>query len=274
MKLRSFRDPHGSGQPFRISLAERDGKKLPDLTKMNVASVTRQKPECELKENCSETDFRKDERMKRYSNIFAQNTDVFQEVRDKKQLVVRCGNMSGSLHRVKYDTGEKCISCKGKWYSPREFEVIGGKGSHKRWRFNIYYRPSKGFQQVQLLKLIKSGVLPEFGHLRKSFRRVTQKDKRRANSVQNLTRKNELMHALKGFPESWKRLFAKTVSIPVCGIKKDTLQRETIRPDSSSDESESVAGRVKLNRRESVVPAETFSKNTTDSVGSTASDKG
>jgi len=59
---------------------------------------------------------------------------------------------------------------------------------------------------------------------------VTQKDKRHANSVQNLTRKNELINALKGFPESWKRLFAKTVSIPVCGIEKDTLQRETIRP--------------------------------------------
>ncbi|XP_056122632.1 uncharacterized protein si:dkey-68o6.5 isoform X2 [Rhinichthys klamathensis goyatoka] len=199
--------------------------------------------------------------------------DVFQEVRDKKQLVVRCGKMSGSLHRIKYDTGEKCISCKGKWYSPSQFEAIGGKGSHKRWRFNIYYRPSKGFQQVQLLKLIKSGVLPEFGHLRESFRRVTQKDKSRAKSVQNMTRKNELINALKGFPESWKRLFAKTVSIPVCGIKKNTLQRKTIQPDISSDESESVAERVKLNRRESVMSAEPVSKNTTDTVGSTASDK-
>jgi len=82
---------------------------------MNVASVTRQKPECELKENCSETGFRKDERMKRYSNIFAQNTDVFQEVRDKKQLVVRCGNMSGSLHRVKYDTGKFCVDLFFTW---------------------------------------------------------------------------------------------------------------------------------------------------------------
>lgn len=77
---------------------------------MNVASVTEQtKPECEVKENCSETGVGKDERrkrMKRCSNIFAQNTDVFQEVRDKKQLVVRCGNMAGSLHRIQYDTGK------------------------------------------------------------------------------------------------------------------------------------------------------------------------
>ncbi|KAK7167331.1 hypothetical protein R3I94_001656 [Phoxinus phoxinus] len=250
---------------------------LPDPKKMNVASVTKQtKPECEVKENCSETGFSKDERIKRMtkcSNIFAQNTDVFQEVRDKKQLAVRCGKMAGSLHRIKYDTGEKCILCKGKWYSPTQFEAIGGKGSHKRWRFNIYYRPSKGFQQVQLLKLIKSGVLPEFGHLRESFRQVTQKDKSRANSLQNMTRRNELINALKGFPESWKRLFAKTVSIPVCGIEKNTLQRETIQPDNSSDESESVAERVKMNRRESVTSAEPVSKNTTEPVGSTASDK-
>ncbi|XP_077068146.1 uncharacterized protein LOC143721534 [Siphateles boraxobius] len=250
--------------------------RLPDLKKMNVASVTKQtNPECEVKENCSETGFSKDERrktMKRCSNIFAQNTDVFQEVRDKKQLVVRCGKMAGSLHRIKYDTGEKCISCKGKWYSPSQFEAIGGKGRHKKWKFSIYYWPSKGFQQVQLLKLIKSGVLPEFGHLRESFRQVKQKDKSRANSGQNMTRRNELVNALKGFPESWKRLFAKTVSIPVCGIKKNTLQRETIQPDSSSDESESVAERVKMNRRESVMSAETISKKTTEPVGSTASD--
>lgn len=38
------------------------------------------------------------------------------------------------------------------------------------------------------------------------------------------------MNALKGFPESWKRLFSKTVSIPVCGIEENTLQRETIQP--------------------------------------------
>lgn len=38
------------------------------------------------------------------------------------------------------------------------------------------------------------------------------------------------MNALKGFPESWKRLFAKSVSIPVCGIEENTLQRETIQP--------------------------------------------
>lgn len=200
--------------------------------------------------------------------------DIFQEVRDKKQLAVRCGHMSGCLHRIKYDIGESCILCKGKWYSPHQFEIIGGKMHNKKWKFSIYYKPSNGFQQVQLLKLIKSGVLPEFGHLKQSFRQVTQTDKGSANSEKILKqnmRRSELMNALKGFPESWKRLFAKTVSIPVRGIEKNTLQKETIQPDSSSDESESVAERVKMNRRESVMLAETVSKKTTEPVEATAS---
>ncbi|XP_051742413.1 uncharacterized protein si:dkey-68o6.5 [Ctenopharyngodon idella] len=198
--------------------------------------------------------------------------EVFQEVRDKKQLAVRCGKMAGCLHRTKYDIGENCILCRGKWYSPSQFEVIGGKRHNKKWKFSIYYMPSNGFQQVQLLELIKSGVLPEFGHLRESFKQVTQTNKGSANSVQNMMRRNELMNALKGFPESWKRLFAKSISIPVCGIEENTLQRETIQPGSSSDESESVAERVKLKRRESVMSTEAVSKKTTEPVGSTSSD--
>ncbi|XP_067316131.1 uncharacterized protein [Pseudorasbora parva] len=198
-------------------------------------------------------------------------SDIYQDARDKKQLPVRCGQMAGCLYRIKYDIGEKCILCKGKWFSPHQFEIIGGKMHYKKWKFSIYYKPSNGFKQVQLLKLIQCGVLPEFGHLRQSFKQVAQTDKNSANSEQNIMRRRELMNALKGFPESWKRLFDKTVSIPVHGIEKNTLQKETIQPDSSSDESESVAERVKMNRRESVMLAETVSKKTTE--GSTASDK-
>ncbi len=33
-------------------------------------------------------------------------TDVFQEVRNKKQLAVRCGKMAGCLYRIKYDNGK------------------------------------------------------------------------------------------------------------------------------------------------------------------------
>ncbi|ROL42893.1 Nuclear body protein SP140 [Anabarilius grahami] len=153
------------------------------------------------------------------ADLFQYLREVFQEVRDKKQLAVRCGKMAGCLHRIKYDIGENCILCRGKWYSPTQFEVIGGKRHNKKWKFSIYYMPSNGFQQVQLLELIK----------------VTQTDKGSANSkaVQNMMRRSELMNALKGFPESWKRLFSKTVSIPVCGIEENTLQRETIQPEEA-----------------------------------------
>ncbi|XP_058625112.1 uncharacterized protein LOC131536295 isoform X3 [Onychostoma macrolepis] len=192
-------------------------------------------------------------------------TAVFQEVRNKKQLAVRCGKMAGCLYRIKYDNGEKCISCKGKWFTPGQFEEFGGKGHHKKWKGSIYYKPSNGLQQVKLLKLIQNGCLSEFGQLRESIRQVTQTDRDGANSVQNVTR-SELINSLKGFPESWKRLFSKTLKIPVCGIEEKTIQ-----PDSSSDESVSVAERVKMNRRESVVLHETVSKKITEPVESTAS---
>ncbi|KAF4115643.1 uncharacterized protein LOC131536295 isoform X1 [Onychostoma macrolepis] len=279
-------------------IARSKKSRLPDLKKMNAESVMKQtKPECELKGNCSETDFNEDDRRVIKEKMKAQRcfkqsnnkrpfshqissssrqtrnkndsgldlTAVFQEVRNKKQLAVRCGKMAGCLYRIKYDNGEKCISCKGKWFTPGQFEEFGGKGHHKKWKGSIYYKPSNGLQQVKLLKLIQNGCLSEFGQLRESIRQVTQTDRDGANSVQNVTR-SELINSLKGFPESWKRLFSKTLKIPVCGIEEKTIQ-----PDSSSDESVSVAERVKMNRRESVVLHETVSKKITEPVESTAS---
>ncbi|XP_016124972.1 uncharacterized protein [Sinocyclocheilus grahami] len=172
----------------------------------------------------------------------------------------------GSSAHCSMAEGEKCISCKGKWFTPRQFEEFGGKGHHKKWKGSIYYKPSYGRQQVKLLKLIQNGCLSEFGQLRESVRQVTQTERDGANAVQNVTGRSELINSLKGFPESWKRLFSKTLEIPVCGIKEKTIQ-----PGSSSDESVSVAERVKMNRRESVILAETVSKKMTETVESTAS---
>ncbi|XP_026063489.1 uncharacterized protein LOC113046755 isoform X1 [Carassius auratus] len=256
------------------------------LKKMNAEAVMIQiKPECELKESCTETDFNEDDRsgmkekMKK-QRCFEQSKnkrpfshqissvnrnknytdlkDVFQEVRNKKQLAVRCGKMLGCLYRIKYNNGEKCISCKGEWFTPKQFEELGGKGHHKKWKSSIYYNPSNGFQQMPLEKLILNGCLSDFGQLRKSIRLVTQTDRDDANSVENVTRNNESINSLKGFPESWKRLFSKTLEIPVCGIEEKSIQ--PAHTDSSSDESVSVAKRVKMNRRESVNLAETVGK--------------
>ncbi|XP_050954182.1 uncharacterized protein LOC127155763 [Labeo rohita] len=273
-----------------------DGKKItrsknsrhPDL-KMNAESVMKQtKPECELKKNSSETDFNEDDRRKMRGKMKWQRsskqsnnkmpfshhistdtgvdlTGVFQEVRNKKQLAVRCGKMAGCLYRIKYDNGEKCISCKGKWFTPRQFEEFGGKKHYKKWKSSIYYKPSNGLQ-VKLLKLIQNGCLSEFGQQRESVRQVTQTDKDGANSVQNVTRTSELINSLKGFPESWKKLFTETLEVPVHRIEEKTIQ-----PGSSSDESVSVAERVKMNRRESVILAKTVCKKITEPVESTAS---
>lgn len=53
---------------------------------------------------------------------------------------------------------------------------------------------------------------------------MTQTDRDDANSVENVTRNNESINSLKGFPESWKRLFSKSLEIPVCGIEKKSIQ--------------------------------------------------
>ncbi len=59
------------------------------------------------------------------------------------------------LYDVCLYSGEKCISCKGHWFTPRQFEKFGGKGHHKKWKSSIYYKPSNGLKQVQLEKLIQ-----------------------------------------------------------------------------------------------------------------------
>ncbi|XP_016419248.1 nuclear autoantigen Sp-100-like [Sinocyclocheilus rhinocerous] len=255
-------------------IARSKNSSLPDLKKMNAESVMKQtKPECELKENCSETDFNDDDRRRmkekmkmqrcfkqsnnkrpfshQISSVNSQTknkndtgvdvTDVFQEVRNKKQLAVRCGKMAGCLYRIKYDNGEKCISCKGKWFTPSMFEELGGKGSNKKWKSSIYYKPSNGLQQVQLEKLIQNRCLPQYGYLRKSSRQLTQTDRCGADSSsqQNVTRRKTPNHT----------------------------------KHSSSDESISVAERVKLNRREPINLTETVSKTITEHIESTGNDR-
>ncbi|XP_067316117.1 uncharacterized protein [Pseudorasbora parva] len=82
-----------------------------------------------------------------------------------------------------------------------------------------------------------SGVLPEFGHLKESlFRPVAQTDGRNYNEI------------------------------PVCGQDISQL-------DSSSDESTSVATRLKLNKRKSAMLAENVSRRIRESVGSSSSDR-
>ncbi|XP_056309391.1 uncharacterized protein si:dkey-68o6.5 [Danio aesculapii] len=279
---------------------------------LNSGSGTKQaKAKCELKENYPHTDFIDEKRIQstkdtekcfkkkcfkknsnripnshQISRVNEQNdskngigldaTDAFKEIRKKKVLQVYCGKMAGSLYRMKYEKGEQCILCKGQWFTPWQFEKFGGKANSKKWKGSIHCKLSKDPRPVQLMKLIKNGCLSEFGHLRESPQQGTQTEGDGANTARNETANCELMSSLKDIPQSVRSMFSKTLEVTVCRKKEQILQKETIQPahtDGSSDESESVAERVKMNRRESVTLTEAATKTTSQPVESTNTDK-
>ncbi|XP_050954236.1 uncharacterized protein LOC127155778 isoform X2 [Labeo rohita] len=199
--------------------------------------------------------------------------EIFQEARNKTKLTVRCGKMTGLLYRKKYENGEKCISCKGHWFTPRQFEKFGGKGNNKKWKCSIYYKSSNSLQQMQLERLILNRCLSQFGYLRMSSRQVTQTERCGADSSpqQNVTRKTP--NHKKHFTGSKENNHKNNNEIPVCGNEEDTVSKGTVQLGSSSDEDISVAERVKLNRREPLNLTEPVSKNITDLLGSTGNDR-
>ncbi|XP_043091546.1 deformed epidermal autoregulatory factor 1 homolog [Puntigrus tetrazona] len=196
---------------------------------------------------------------------------VFQEARNKIKLTVRCGKMTGLIYKKKYENGEKCVLCKGHWFTPRQFEKFGGKGNNKKWKSSIYYKSSNGLQQVQLEKLIQNRCLPQYGYLRKSSRQ-TDVCGAYSSPQQSVTRRKTLNHTkyFTGSKESNRR---NNNEMPACGNEEDTVRKRTIQLDSSSDESISVAERVKLNRREPVNSIETVGKKITEHIGSTSNNR-
>ncbi|XP_062394871.1 uncharacterized protein LOC134082866 isoform X2 [Sardina pilchardus] len=55
----------------------------------------------------------------------------------KTQLPVTCGDKDGTLHKDKLAKGEKCFFHQGQWYTPPEFEKLGGKERNKNWKISI-----------------------------------------------------------------------------------------------------------------------------------------
>jgi len=59
--------------------------------------------------------------------------------------VISCGSCKGQLYLDKIQNvsskriTSKCILCAGRWYTPVEFEGVGGKGKFKSWRRSIVH---------------------------------------------------------------------------------------------------------------------------------------
>ena len=59
-------------------------------------------------------------------------------------LVYKCGSASSILYLDKFNGrgGQKCILSESVWYSPIEFEGLGGKGKSKNWRKSLLLESS------------------------------------------------------------------------------------------------------------------------------------
>ncbi|XP_059134167.1 nuclear autoantigen Sp-100-like isoform X2 [Peromyscus eremicus] len=59
---------------------------------------------------------------------------------NRPELPVTCGNATGTLYKEKYQQGihEKSIQSEtGQWFTPRQFEIKGGREKSKNWRQSI-----------------------------------------------------------------------------------------------------------------------------------------
>ncbi|GAB6027901.1 Deformed epidermal autoregulatory factor 1 [Chamberlinius hualienensis] len=64
-------------------------------------------------------------------------------------LPVRCKNTTGQLYKYRFGSGGrgKCIKVGDSWYTPSEFEILGGRGGSKDWKRSIRY----GGRSIQCL---------------------------------------------------------------------------------------------------------------------------
>uniref|UniRef100_A0A131XKL6 Putative deformed epidermal autoregulatory factor 1 n=1 Tax=Hyalomma excavatum TaxID=257692 RepID=A0A131XKL6_9ACAR len=71
------------------------------------------------------------------------------------ELLVRCRNVSGQLHKNKFGSGGRgrCIKSGSRWYTPSEFEALCGRANSKDWKRSIRYAGRT------LLCLIEDGIL-------------------------------------------------------------------------------------------------------------------
>ena len=61
-------------------------------------------------------------------------------------IAVKCGSATGDFYLEKFkgaNGGMKCILSRSKWFTPVEFESLGGKEKSKNWRHSIYHGNSQ-----------------------------------------------------------------------------------------------------------------------------------
>lgn len=70
---------------------------------------------------------------------------VIPQATSSEIIAVKCGSATGELYLEKFKGatgskgGVKCILSHSKWFTPVEFESLGGKEKSKNWRHSIYH---------------------------------------------------------------------------------------------------------------------------------------
>ncbi|XP_056435547.1 nuclear body protein SP140-like protein [Gadus chalcogrammus] len=96
-----------------------------------------------------------------------ENAEIWTLDKYRHQLPVTCGDKQGTLDRDKLEKGEPCIRSNNEWYTPMEFEKLGGKESSKNWKQSIH------FQGLPLKALLEHGLLTCPGYNKSKAKKST-----------------------------------------------------------------------------------------------------